>query len=55
MDKFISYKKSSKKRQKEIDRQSRDFWDGTKPFTRVFKDKKKYSRKQKHSKKEVNE
>lgn len=54
MEKFISYEKSSKKRRRALDAEGRESWEQVKPFTRVFKDKKKYNRKPKY-KSEVNE
>lgn len=45
MEKFISYEKLSKKKQRELDENAREFWEYTKPYTRVLRDKKKYYRK----------
>lgn len=48
MEKFISYDKMSKKNQKKLDDRARESWDEVKPYTRVFCERKKYYRKQKH-------
>lgn len=48
MEKFISYDKMSKKKQRELNENMREFWEYTKPYTRVLRDKKKYYRKDKH-------
>ena len=48
MEKFVPYVKSSKKQRKILDDKARESWDEVKPYTRVFRERKKYYRKQKH-------
>lgn len=45
MEKFISYGKLSKKKQKEIDKTKRKTWEGINPVTRKPKNSKAYNRK----------
>ncbi len=47
MTKVTSYKKLSKKKQKEINLRNRRGWGEVSPVTRVVKNKKHYSRKRK--------
>ena len=48
VDKFIPYKKLSKKARRKIDLMSRRGWNGLDPVTRVKESGTKYTRKQKH-------
>lgn len=45
MEKFISYKKLSKAKQRELNRQQRGSWGDVNPVTRTVKDRKAYDRK----------
>ena len=47
MEKFISYQKMNKKKQKEINKQKRGNWGDIKPITKVVPNKKIYNRKAK--------
>ena len=45
MEKFIPYKKMSKKKQKEINQKKRASWNGLNPVTRKSENRKAYNRK----------
>lgn len=45
MEKFIPYKKMSKKKQREINQRNRTSWNGLNPVTRKSKNPKAYNRK----------
>lgn len=45
MEKFISYNKLSKKRQKEENKKKRGSWFGVNPITKIVPSKKLYNRK----------
>ena len=46
--KIVLYEKLSKKKKREKDSMKRLDWGQVKPYTRVERDRKKYTRKQKH-------
>ena len=45
MTKFVSYKKLSKKKKKQLNARKRRSWQGASPVTRRTENKKKYNRK----------
>ena len=49
MEKFIEYKKLSKKKQKEINAERRKTWGGIKPISKVKPSAKVYNRKKKQA------